>query len=266
MITIHSEYGLTTPDKLGWSTADGSTVCDKAIRVLAEVVDPTHKQWVAKERHGRCMEHAVHCASRAFINKLGPTPMASIKSALSSNQQAPGDIDDDDLGLAAAIDATDDVEDTEGFDPTDLLGKILAFVNQVRSSPQARAYFHKLCKDENIPPLQLLKWIRTRWASLFDLMNRLLDVRQACHKFTLLADDDARVPNLKAPKSYAMFKLTDQEWQLLELIHNILKEPASSCHIFTSHSTRCLPCLPRHRVHAAKVGSHDQGAEVCLSG
>lgn len=111
------------------------------------------------------------------------------------------------------------------------------FVNQVRSSPQARTYFHKLCKDENIPPLQLLKWICTRWASLFNLINRLLDVRQACHKFTLLADDDARVPNLKALKSYAMFKLTDQEWQLLELIRNVLKEPASSCQTF-SQATR----------------------------
>jgi hypothetical protein len=43
LITILSEYGLRTPDKLGWGTADGSTVCNKAIRVLAKVVDPTRK-------------------------------------------------------------------------------------------------------------------------------------------------------------------------------------------------------------------------------
>jgi hypothetical protein len=159
--------------------------------------------------------------------------MASIKSALSSKQQAIDNDDEDDLkGLAAAIDATDDLEDAEGFDPANLLGKILAFINQVHSSPQACAYFHKLCKDENIQPLQLLKWICTRWASLYDLISRLLDVHQACNKFALLADDDERVPNLKPPKSYAMFKLAEHEWRLLELIRNVLKEPALSCQTF----------------------------------
>ena len=43
LIAILSEYGLVNPDRLGWGTADGSTICDKAIRVLAESVDPTSK-------------------------------------------------------------------------------------------------------------------------------------------------------------------------------------------------------------------------------
>lgn len=242
LINILREYGLVDPDKLGWGTADGSTVCDKAIRVLAKSVDPTSKRWVAKERRARCMEHAIHCASRAFVTKVGPTPMASIKSALSSRLAADATDEDDDIfgaieELAAAVDTTDDLIDTEEFDPADLLGKILAFINQVRSSPQARAFFHKLCKDESLQPLQLLKWIRTRWASLYDLIARLLDVRPACNKFTLLADDDNRVPDLKTPKTYAMFKLTEGEWRLLELIRDGLREPALSCQSF-SHATR----------------------------
>jgi hypothetical protein len=76
-----------------------------------------------------------------------------------------------------------------------------------------------------------------RWASLYDLIIRLLDVCPACNKFTLLADDDQRVPKLKPPKTYAMFKLTDVEWSFLELIRDGLREPVLSCQSF-SHATR----------------------------
>jgi hypothetical protein len=234
LVEILEDYGLVNPDKLGWGTADGSTVCDKAIAVLARKVDPTLEKWIPKERRARCMEHAIHCASRAFVSNVGPAPMASVNSALSSRLA----VDDADglIGIEEH-DATADLVDVEEFDPADVLGKILAFINQVRSSPQARAFFEKLCKDEGLPSLTLLKWVRTRWASLYDLINRMFDVRAACHKFTLLADDDSRVPNLKPPKSYAMFKLTEGEWRLLDLIRDALRGPSFSCQTF-SHSTR----------------------------
>src|SRR5712671_4472407 len=133
LIEILGEYGLVNPDMLGWGTANGSTVCDKAIAVLAEHVDPTRKQWVPKERHARCMEHAIHCASWAFVNKVSPTPIRSIKLKLAMDE-------DDDLRgiekLVATDDTTNDLCDTDEFNPADLLGKILAFVNQVHSSLQ----------------------------------------------------------------------------------------------------------------------------------
>jgi hypothetical protein len=59
----------------------------------------------------------------------------------------------------------------------------------------------------------------------------------ACNKFTLLADDDDRVPDLKFPKTYSMYKLNEGEWRLLELIRDGLKEPALCCQSF-SHATR----------------------------
>ena len=163
------------------------------------------------------MEHAINCASQAFVTKIGPTQMTSIREALSSKPAA-DDTNEDDYTfeekeeVGTAENTTDDVVDTEEFDPADLLSKILAFVSQVRSSLQACAYFHKLCQDENLPPLQLLKWVHTCWASLYNLINHLLDVHAACNKFTLLANDDDRVPNLKSPKTYAMFKLAACEW------------------------------------------------------
>jgi hypothetical protein len=88
------------------------------------------------------------------------------------------DIDDDEAEVKDEEDTTmGDLLDDTTFDPKDILGKILAFVNQVRSSPQARTYFRKLCVEENVKPLQLLKWVRTRWASLYDLISRLIEVR-----------------------------------------------------------------------------------------
>jgi len=233
LIEILGEYGLVNPDMLGWGTADGSTICDKAIAVLAERIDPTRKQWVPEEWRAHCMEHVIHCASRAFVNKVSPMPIGSIKSKLATDE------DDDLIGVeefVATDNTTNDLCDTNEFDPTDLLGKILAFVNQVCSSPQACTFFHKLCKDESLPPLQLLKWIHTRWALLYDLITCLLDVRPTCNKFTLLANDDHRVPNLKFPKMYGIFKLNKGEWCLLELICNGLREPALSCQSF-SHAT-----------------------------
>ena len=126
------------------------------------------------------MEHSVQCATCAFIETVAPTPMHLMKNKLSrkatvedDNEDNSDDSDDVEDDLDMNEDADGDLED---FDPKDILGKILAFVNQVRSSPQARAYFSKLCVEENVTPLQLLKWVRTRWASLYDLIARLLDV------------------------------------------------------------------------------------------
>lgn len=45
-------------------------------------------------------------------------------------------------------------------------------------SPQARAFFRKTCTEVDVPDLQLLKWIRTRWASLFHFLDRILILKQ----------------------------------------------------------------------------------------
>ncbi|KAJ7907702.1 hypothetical protein B0H13DRAFT_1879326 [Mycena leptocephala] len=57
---------------------------------------------------------------------------------------------------------------------------VLGPQRQIRESPQAQAFFAKTWKGLDVPVLQLLGWIRTRWASLyaFDLLKR----RQASGK------------------------------------------------------------------------------------
>lgn len=44
-------------------------------------------------------------------------------------------------------------------------------------SPQARAFFLSSCEQVKVPQLNLLTWIRTRWASLYHFLERILRLR-----------------------------------------------------------------------------------------
>ncbi|OCH91413.1 hypothetical protein OBBRIDRAFT_834185 [Obba rivulosa] len=64
--------------------------------------------------------------------------------------------------FADAVDVLDtSVDDAEEFEPGDLLGKVLAMINQIRASPQAKAFFEQICVEEQLEPLQLIKWVQT---------------------------------------------------------------------------------------------------------
>ena len=54
---------------------------------------------------------------------------------------------------------------------------------QIRKSPQARAFFQKSCKEVDAPSLQLLYWVKTRWASLFNFLDRILLLQQVDFDF-----------------------------------------------------------------------------------
>ncbi|KZT27264.1 hypothetical protein NEOLEDRAFT_1061330, partial [Neolentinus lepideus HHB14362 ss-1] len=69
-----------------------------------------------------------------------------------------------------------DQDDAEEFNVSDAVGKALALVAQIRKSMQAKAYFKKTCQEVGVLVLKLLLWIRTHWASLFNFLDRILDV------------------------------------------------------------------------------------------
>src|ERR1700678_495649 len=48
---------------------------------------------------------------------------------------------------------------------------------QIRASPQAKQYFALCCKSEQVPILELIKWIRTRWGSMHDLVDRFTSLK-----------------------------------------------------------------------------------------
>jgi hypothetical protein len=69
---------------------------------------------------------------------------------------------------------------------------------------------------------------------------------QGVNHFVQLADDSDEVPDLKG-KSYAMFKISPQEWTELELMREVLQEPANAHQSFSATSEptvwRTIPVL-----------------------
>jgi hypothetical protein len=146
----------------------------------------------------RCMEHSLHLAAGHFISVIGPTPATKVlKKVRGLNLEATLGDDSGDEG---------DNEDVE-FDVADTLGKALALVQQVigplvvydvsmlhtnerqqiRKSPQARAFFKQTCHEAGVPELELVQFVRTRWASLFAFLDRMLTLQkvgdcQLCQK------------------------------------------------------------------------------------
>lgn len=160
-----------------------------------------------------CMEHSVDLSAKTFVQAISPSSprqiLKKIKIVLkTADEDGSGTLDIDDLdGRLADFDfdeeSEDDGEDGEGdkVAAADSVGKALALVKQVcfgwiqrlfifilnqlqiRASPQARAFFTKSCQQVEVPILQLLLWIRTRWASLFAFLDRLLILKKVCLLF-----------------------------------------------------------------------------------
>ena len=144
--------------------------------------------------------------------------LASRRATVEDAKDDVDDNDDCDATVVMMAELTEDDEDVDtDFDPKDLLGKILTFINQVCSSPWALTYFCKLCLKEKLKPLQLLKWVQTRWASLYDLISHLIEVQPACnleYKRFYMAN------LLNRPVQSSPFSLTSHWKYLISLVTN----------------------------------------------
>ena len=58
---------------------------------------------------------------------------------------------------------------------------------QVQLSPQASVFFFKCCTEKGLPHLELLKYVWTRWSSMYDLLE---------HAFLLKAVRNQKKKNL----------------------------------------------------------------------
>ena len=78
----------------------------------------------------------------------------------------------DDVAAMASTTATD-------FEPGDVLGKLLAFINQVRmSSEGVRAYLDHVCAVNQLKPIKLCLWVRTRWGSMSHCLESALAIQK----------------------------------------------------------------------------------------
>src|SRR5882724_1802837 len=79
------------------------------------------------------MEHSIHCTSWAFIMKVGPMQLRTIKAALSSKPVTDDTNEDDRTFDPMEVEIADNSIDGQEFDPADLLRII--FFNIYQSSP-----------------------------------------------------------------------------------------------------------------------------------
>ncbi|KAJ7193211.1 ribonuclease H-like domain-containing protein, partial [Mycena pura] len=94
--------------------------------------------------------------------------------------------------------------------------------------------------------LELLLWVRTRWASLYKCLDRVLELRMAIDQFVRNADASVEVPELRN-KQYIGYKLSYSEWDKIVIIHEALREPANVTQTFSRERTptvwRIIPTL-----------------------
>jgi hypothetical protein len=147
----------------------------------------------------RCIDHSMHRAAYHFIKALSiPSLMTTKRNFRTaacnindedgdgwSDTENIADDDEEDISTSMDIDASpDDVEamlatTTVDYDPGDTLGKIMAFVNQVRmSSEGVRDYLRHSCNIRGIKPIELRLWVRTWWGSLSNCLESVLAVQK----------------------------------------------------------------------------------------
>ena len=110
---------------------------------------------------------------------------------------------------------------------------------QIRASPQAHTFFHASCTQVNIQPLELLLWIRTRWASLYRFLNRLLILRKVsfpnyapCTTFRTAKIDSTSIPKATQLPLMTPFSLRILHARQLFLSYIPLNPPSpQTCHI-----------------------------------
>ena len=84
-------------------------------------------------------------------------------------------------------------------------------VIKVRSSPQRRERFKQQCNATNIPELELIPDVKTRWNSTEMMIERALKLREALHN---LASSD---------RDLSKYLLSEDEWNCVVEIHELLQ-------------------------------------------
>ncbi|GBC12416.2 zinc finger BED domain-containing protein 1-like [Rhizophagus irregularis DAOM 181602=DAOM 197198] len=89
--------------------------------------------------------------------------------------------------------------------------KLRKLVVRIRASPQRRERFQQQCVAIELPELELLPDIKTRWNSTEIMIERALKLRQALHNFT------------SADRDLKHYLFSDNEWKLIEEIHLLMQ-------------------------------------------
>jgi hypothetical protein len=184
--------------------SDGVSANDVAVRTVCKMLDPQRKRLDPKQVQVLCIDHSMHRSAYHFIKALGaPSIRTTKRKRRTTTRENTDDNDNDDDGWSRWSDR-EDVEDNDedintsmdvdassndveamlattavDYDPGDTLGKVMAFVNQVRmSSEGVREYLHHACNVRGVKPIELRLWVRTRWGSLSNCLESVLAVQK----------------------------------------------------------------------------------------
>ena len=96
-------------------------------------------------------------------------------------------------------------DDTMSFKST--LSKVRSIAKAIRGSTLMWEAFSECCKSYGLNPMTIPLDVAPRWNSQYAMLEQAVYLRRACHR---LVDDFER--------SLGMFKLTDYEWELAEVL------------------------------------------------
>lgn len=185
---------------------------DVAAQYVCEKLDPTGEILIPNEVRGRygfisvytsfhsliplnislfrCIEHTMHLMASHFVAALGiPSLQKSRHHVHGTNI---GDEYDEELDVETNTNievSEDDVEAVRAasitdFNPGDVVGKLMAFIAQLRMCGEdTRDYLKELAVANNCPSWEIKLWVRTRWGSLSDCFRTVLAIRKV--KFSL---------------------------------------------------------------------------------
>ncbi|KAJ3503385.1 hypothetical protein NMY22_g18264 [Coprinellus aureogranulatus] len=226
LVKTMQHYGVDK--KVGWMVGDGVSSNDVAVRYVCKTLDPAKTCLDPKQVRMRCIDHSMHRGAHHFIKALGVSSITASRANVHGRANAVDDEDDVDVSLEIEADA----DDTEAilastnvdFDIGDIIGKLLAFVNQLQmSSEPVREFLVHLCRTNGLLVFVLKLWVRTRWASLSDCLESCLRIRIAVDDFCLTADYKSSLPKLTNGKKWSDFLLSDDERKLVKCAYHCLR-------------------------------------------
>jgi len=185
---------------------DGISANDVAVRTVCKELDPTQQRLKPKQVRilyvlfvnllavptkypsSRCIDHSMHRAAYHFIKALGISSLSrKRKRKQGAEDDEEGDEEGDEMDIDVSMDIEASADDVEAmadtmvvdFELGDTVGKLLAFVNQVRiSSEGIREYLAHCCRVQDVKPIELLLWVRSRWGSLSHCLEAVLLVQK----------------------------------------------------------------------------------------
>ena len=139
----------------------------------------------------------MHLMACHFIKALNIAPLARVKQQLhgkgkaaegeEADEEAEASASDDELDVDTNMEVEASADDSDAlreasetdFEPGDIVGKMMAFIAQLRSSGEdTRDYLKRLGDMQGCPRLEIKLWIRTRWGSLSDCFHVTLTLQK----------------------------------------------------------------------------------------